>query len=219
VAKLCDDRDKVQHALAALESRHDDLSATVAQRESASPPLPLATGAGISPARSYAHVTASQPATAAITTNVNDLIHEINLRNDKRRNVIIHGLQQSGTSDMDIAKKLFMEELHYNGAPIVDCKRIGKSGGTKPQLLLVTMASDDDVTTIMRSARSLRTSTDAYVAANIFVNRDLTANQRKEQFDLRTELRQRLASGESDLIIRNGTILKRSPAACAATHP
>ena len=99
------------------------------------------------------------------------------------------------------------------------CKRLGKSGGAKPQLLLVTLPSDDNTTTIVRSARSLRSSNDVYVATNVFVNRDLTADQRKEQFDLRSEFHRRLASGESDLTIRNSSIQKSSSRTPTAGPP
>ena len=99
------------------------------------------------------------------------------------------------------------------------CKRLSKSGGAKPQLLLVTLPSDDDAITIVRSVRSLRSSNDVYVAANVFVNRDLTADQRKEQFDLRSELSRRLASSESNLTICNGSIQKRSSRTPTAGPP
>ena len=65
----------------------------------------------------------------------------------------------------------------------------------------------------MRSASSLRSSSNALIAQHVFINRDLTVSQRKEQFDLRAECRRRVAAGELNLVIRHGTIQKRSTSA------
>ena len=75
------------------------------------------------------------------------------------------------------------------------------------------MSSDDDVTAVMRFASSLRSSSNALIAQHVFINRDLTVNQRKEQFDLRVERRRRVAAGELNLVIRHGIIQKRSMSA------
>ena len=148
-----------------------------------------------------------------VPNNVSNLIHEINLRNDKKRNLIIQGFLQSSICDELAVNKLIADELHYTGGPIASCKRLGKPGGTKPQLLLVSMSSDDDVTAVMRPASSLRSSSNALIAQYVFINRDLTVSQRKEQFDLRAERRRLVAADELNLVIRHDTIQKRSTSA------
>ena len=145
-----------------------------------------------------------------VPNNVSNLIHEINLRNYKKCTLIIQGFPQSSICDELAVNKLLADELHYTGGPIASCKRLGKPGGTKPQLLLVFMSSDDDVTAVMRSVSSLRSSSNALIAQHVFINRDLTISQRKEQFDLRAERRRRVAAGELNLVIRHCTIQKCS---------
>ena len=148
-----------------------------------------------------------------VPNNVSNLIHEINLHNDKKCNLIIQGFPQSSICDELAVDKILADELHYTGGPIASCIRLGKPGGTKPQLLLVSMSSDDDVTAVMRSASSLHSSSNALIAQHVFINWDLTVSQRKEQFDLRAERRRRVAAGELNLVIRHGTIQKRSTSA------
>ena len=46
------------------------------------------------------------PSTAAMTSNINNLIQEVNLRNDKKRTVVIQGLPQTGLPDVDVVRSI-----------------------------------------------------------------------------------------------------------------
>ena len=73
---------------------------------------------------------------------------------------------------------------------------------------------------MIKLAKNLRTSTDPQINSSLFINPDLTKMERHEQVNLRSELKRQKAGGESNIIIRNGAIVKRSAAAVAAVgHP
>ena len=47
---------------------------------------------------------------------------------------------------------------------------------------------------------------------NVYVNPDMTKQQRHKDFQLRQELKRRREEGENDLIIRNGVIIQKESA-------
>ena len=62
-----------------------------------------------------------------------------------------------------------------------------------------------------KRATALRTSTNVHVRNDIYINPDLTQEQRSIQYKLRTELRLRKVAGELHLIIKNSSIVTRKP--------
>ena len=75
--------------------------------------------------------------------------------------------------------------------------------------LLVTLRDTSDRRLLLSNAKVFRSSADVYVKDSIFINPDLTLMERQEGFSLRSELCRRKAAGEADIIISNGTIVKR----------
>jgi hypothetical protein len=86
-------------------------------------------------------------------------------------------------------------------------------------LLLATLSSDQDVNKVLRSAKKLRESTDKHVREHVYVNADRTREQRVLDYNLRKELRQRVSTGESNLIIRNGRVTKKPTRRDSAVPP
>ena len=70
----------------------------------------------------------------------------------------------------------------------------------------------------MRLAVKLCNSVNAQVRDHVYLNADLTTDQRKANYDLRTELKRCRAAGEVDLVIRNGKMFTkpRRPAVVGA---
>ena len=64
----------------------------------------------------------------------------------------------------------------------------------------------------------LRNSVHAQVRDHVYLNADLTPDQCKADYDLRTELKQRRVAGKVDLVIRNGKLFTkpRRPAVARA---
>ena len=87
-------------------------------------------------------------------------------------------------------------------------------------VLSCTVSSDVDARTAIRSATKLHCSTDDHIRDNVYLNADLTPEQRKADYDLRTELKRRRAAGEQNLIIRDGRLVtKQSRPAASSAEP
>jgi hypothetical protein len=90
--------------------------------------------------------------------------------------------------------------------------RLGKpTDDNHPRLLLVTLSSDSNSSSAIRSAKKLSSSADAHIRDNVYINVDLTPEQRKLNCNLRCELKRRRAAGELNLVIRNGAVQIKKP--------
>ena len=71
---------------------------------------------------------------------------------------------------------------------------------------MITLSSNADACAAVRLAKNLRNSGDAHTSDHVFLNADLTPEQRKLDYDLRSKLKQRRGAGEQDLVIRKGRL-------------
>ena len=140
---------------------------------------------------------------------MDNVVREINLRTSKQSNLIISGVRPSLQSDDDLVTNLLHDELSLD-VIVTKCSRIGKATANQsPRLLQVTLASINDVRAALRDAKKLRQSNNTYVKDHVYLNADLTREQRALDFKLRTELRRRRSAGEQNLAIRNGRVIMR----------
>lgn len=156
------------------------------------------------------NITAPHAASAAPASRVeiSDVMHELDMRASKKANIVLSGLQPSSRlTDVAIVTSLLRDELSIN-ATVVSCTRLGKPSAdvNRPCRILATLSSVTDSLAAVRNAKKLRTSTEAHVREHVFVNADLTPEQRKQDYNLRTELKRRRAAGELNLVIRNGKL-------------
>ena len=93
---------------------------------------------------------------------------------------ILSGIQSlPPLTDAAITIGLLNDELGI-GATVVRCPRLGKpSANNQPHTLLATLLSDSDASTAICSARKLSSSTNVYVHYHVYLNADLTPEQRK----------------------------------------
>jgi len=117
------------------------------------------------------------------------------LKERKSRNVVISGLAYS-SSDVDAVQGLFCSHFNYT-APIVSCKRIGRSESDRIQSTLVTLNSKDDAKYLIDNARSLRKSLNADIKMNVYLNADLTPAESRAAYELRCRRRQQKQDGQS----------------------
>jgi hypothetical protein len=152
-------------------------------------------------------INATPVSTSSAPPNYNDIISEFRNRESRRCNIIISGLQPSAnTSDEDLAK-LVLNEIHFQ-SPISSCRRLpSKSASSRPGLLLVTLPNATVCSNIIKSAKVLRRSMNP-LFTNVFINPDLTTQQRTEQKRLNDEKRARKSNGE-DVIIHRGKVISR----------
>ena len=86
---------------------------------------------------------------------------------------------------------------------ISDAIRIGPTRADgKPRLLRVTFRDLNMKREVLGKAKLLKMGK----FSRVYINPDLTANQRKVDFELRTELKARKGKGETNLVIRRGKI-------------
>lgn len=118
----------------------------------------------------------------------------------RKKNVIVSGIPESANND-DQRAFLSVCEEHLSTKPALShlgVKRLGNltEGATRHRPLLVHLESENAAKEILRSAKSLRSSSDKYVATNIFINPDLTVAEQKTAYDKRVQRRLQ-GSGET----------------------
>ncbi len=147
---------------------------------------------------------------------VYDVVRELSRRSSRKANIVLSGVKKSLISDADIVKRLLFDELRID-ATVTQCTRLGRDDSNRPQLLLATLASEHDASAAIRSATTLRKSTSPDVRNSVFLNADLTSEQRSADYKLRAELKLRRAAGEIGLVIRDSRIVTK-PAPRSAPH-
>ncbi len=105
--------------------------------------------------------------------------------------------------------RILHNELHCQ-CNVTSTSRLGAGGTRGPAPILVSLASESEVRDVLKAAKRLRDSADPAVKASVFINPDLTKLERREQYELRNELKRRKAAGEANLIIRGGAVVVRS---------
>ena len=120
----------------------------------------------------------------------------------RKKNVVVSGLPEvkdTGKTDEDVFEE-FCENFMPFKPPLAGpnaCVRVGKSLDGKPRRLLVRLHSEEAAAAILEAAPLLRHCGNSHVAANVFVNADLSPSEAKLAFEARKkrrEVRQRRAA-------------------------
>ena len=142
------------------------------------------------------------------STSVTVLADELRERKDRSTNIVIFGIKTGGDDD-DAVDNILSNELHLT-VSATSVTRMGASSTARPSPpILVKFATAADAITVIRSAKNLRSSTNADIQSSVFISPDYTKLEREEQYKLRTELKRQKAAGGGDLIIRKGAIIPR----------
>lgn len=161
-------------------------------------PAPAITSASTT-ARTAVPTTDSATITrSSIATVVLGTIRDIDRR---RKNVVITGLPESRhvADDVRAAADLLANHVRCPFTPeIVSCARLGKTASTtRPRKLLVRFSTEKDASAILNYAKSLRISSDHFIASNVFINADLSKDEAKIAYDRRVS-RRNSAPGRMD---------------------
>ena len=146
---------------------------------------------------------ASAEAKAKITTehtrdtNVCIVVHKT-LEDLKQRksNVVVTGLPE--TDEVDSDRDLFVNfcSEHLSIKPHVsECARLGKNITDQPRRLLIKLTNEQSAEELLKDARKLRSSPDAF-ANTVFLNPDLSPQQRQLAFEARCRRRQKKRTSE-----------------------
>ena len=168
--------------------------------------------------------TATQPSTIANPTsrepsigNISSVAGELQERTLRKKNIVIFGLVPAGQDNEDAVRKIIVDELHLP-ADFQSVHRLG-NGSRGPAPVLVKFASEAAASAVVHLAKNLRSSSNDAVRTSVFISPDYTKLEKHEQYNLRVELRRRVAAGESNLIIRNGAVITRRTLTAGATTP
>src|SRR5579872_1617429 len=121
--------------------------------------------------------TTTQASTPLNFANVVQLVRKSVIEvNQRKRYVVVTGLKESeAVDDVKLFSNLCENELGLKSALQSNgTRRLGKAVGTGPRKLLVKLASEDSALELIKSAKRLTNSSDAYIASKLFINPDLT---------------------------------------------
>ena len=145
----------------------------------------------------------------------------------RKRNVIVHGVPESSADnadqrmddDLTVLSAMF-QEVSVEDARVESVVRLGRRSNDpthSPRPMKVILDSVDNKVRLLRNAKNLREKQEGGWA-RIFVHQDLTPKQREARKPLVAELKQRKANGETDLVIFNGKVVqKRRPQSANAS--
>lgn len=136
-------------------------------------------------------------------------------RGNRKNNLVIYNLQESSKmgagqryeEDRKHIQKIFTQELLRDGFSIERITRLGKRTEEGRRPILVEMRTEKEKMDILVNAKRMRNSVEY---PKLYINKDLTVNERIKEKQLREQLRDRRNNGEKDCIIRNGKIVSRS---------
>ena len=100
------------------------------------------------------------------------------------------------TNIVDIIK----DELRLN-VRVENAFRAGKKQENRPRILIVTLKSEASKWDVLKTSKLLRESENE-VVRNIYINKDLTVQEREQQKKLRDEVKARRAQGENVKIVK-----------------
>lgn len=110
----------------------------------------------------------------------------------RRSNVVIIGLPEDNRHG-DRHEFLQLCENNLSVKPAVaerDCIRLGKKMQGKPRKMLIRLRSEDLASSLLHEASRLRNSTDPYIAANVYINQDLSPAAAKLAYEDRVKRRE-----------------------------
>ena len=138
------------------------------------------------------------------------IIDEYIDREHRKCNIIVHNMgEESSTKDHEKVHSLFETEFNVPKSSVTNVLRLGKPGGSKARLLLVTLSDEHHKRLVMKQASKLQ-ATERW--NNIYVTPDLTIKERETNKALREELKRRKDNGEKNLIIKRGRIVTKNGA-------
>lgn len=192
VSSIQKDINSISDKIKSIEPRLDAAEVKIAQVEMA------LEGLGANP----------HPASSA-----DDIIGEINDRNNRARNVIFYRVPEGTGTNLSFLKehdksKLtnIFEALDFEASSF-SFFRLGKKSGAGPRPLLARFDSQAKALVLLKSFDQGKVKEKDYCLNEVSISRDRTPFERKHLEDLRSELDERTKKGEKNLTIKyvNGT--------------
>ncbi|KAI3382084.1 hypothetical protein SNEBB_008569 [Seison nebaliae] len=133
----------------------------------------------------------------------------------RKRNIVLYNVQESHKTegeqrkkdDEKMCKELF-DVIDVQNAEIENCFRMGKKEEGRKRPLLVILKETKSKFEVLKNARNLRNANEELRMIGIM--KDQTKKEMEESRKVRNELRQRRDNGETDIVIKNGKVVKRT---------
>ena len=143
--------------------------------------------------------------------NLSEVATEITQCIIRRQNLIVSGITEINIDNLerrinyDMATlQNIISELGFPTSAVTSARRIGKIQNGTPRLLCVECSSEDVRSKILRSSGKLRSTQ----YSTVYINPDLTYQERQENKKLITLLKERRSVGE-DVVIHQGQVITR----------
>jgi len=144
--------------------------------------------------------------------NVRDTYEELEKRFDRRRNIIIRGVDERGGGTPQERQRWdtremqsIMMEIGFEDCLHGEPQRLGRLNQGKPRPLRVTCSNVGKKLEFLTKSKRLKHSAHF---SNVYINPDLTPMQQQESRKLQEELKERRQAGE-DVFIHRGRIMRR----------
>jgi len=110
------------------------------------------------------------------------------------RNVIINGVPEDSSASPDerqFLTNMFHDDLHFDlSCRVLSSRRLGApSHNHRYQRLMATLDTNVAASDVLTRSKQLRQSSNAYVAASVFRNKDMTADESKQAYERRERRR------------------------------
>ena len=136
------------------------------------------------------------------------IVQQLEDKNCRKNNILFFNIPESETSnsgvDPGFVSKL-CKDVYNLDIQILKAFHLGKKLANKSRPLLVQLESEDIKARILAKSYLLK-STELY--NNVYISADMTKTERIKHRQLVNELKSRWTRGESNIIIRNGRIVK-----------
>lgn len=154
------------------------------------------------------------------TDSAEDVIKEVQERQDRRLNIVVFNVQESEAEDAEQRKKADLDNIRAIfdtvgvSVPLAKLTRLGNPAGNPAgkRPIRFKASSEQDVKTILSAAPKLQNGT----YRSVFINRDMTPLERAEWKKLVIEKKKRnematAAMENTKWIIRNNRVVKERP--------
>ena len=125
-------------------------------------------------------------------------------RESRAKSIVVSGVRATeACDDQSLVRELLKTEFDFS-PPLIKCHRLGQPRPDHIQTILVSLTSKDDAAWLVANAQLLRRSSDLWTKHNIFINNNLTFQERRQAYDQRVKRRMRRTNQHGSDFAYNG---------------
>lgn len=132
---------------------------------------------------------------SSIHENEERIITEIKQRELRSKNIILRNMQENNdANDLETVKNI-LSQIPIDNIENIKVQRLGKKTDDKVRPLKLKMQSAHDVAKVFKDIKKLK----GHLPDNVFITNDSTPSQTKYYFNIKDQLKERIAKGEKDI--------------------